>query len=471
MALMKVPDANASWTEAAMVKHKHADVGVAVAIPGGLITPVVRQAESKGLVRISTEMKDYAARARKRKLLPQEYQGGSTAVSNLGMYGIANFSAVINPPHATILAVGAGERRPVVRDQEIVIEQRMSVTLSTDHRAVDGALGAQLLQRLQGLHRGAGTDAGVSCQPVRYVAMIKTILAFGDSLTWGADAATLARHPFADRWPNALAAGLGGGARVIEEGLNGRMTVHEDPTGIGMPERRGGAADAARHPSAARSRHHHARHQRSQTISSHRRHVGHGAADRDRPDLPLQRDTTKSRNCSSSRRRMWRKPDDEDFAAMFANAIEESRKFAYHYGRLAKLKGVHFFDAAPVASADPVDGIHLDAANTRALGEALVPLVRSVLRGRRRSAELATVHLQSSEHPGMSETEFDIIVIGSGPGGYVAAIRAAQLGFKTAVVEREHLGGICLNWGCIPTKALLRTAEIYRYMKHAGTTG
>jgi pyruvate dehydrogenase E2 component (dihydrolipoamide acetyltransferase) len=145
MALMKVPEANVSWTEAAMVKHKHADVGVAVAIPGGLITPVVRQAEGKGLVRISTEMKDYAARARNRKLLPHEYQGGSTAVSNLGMYGITNFSAVINPPHGTILAVGAGERRPVARGDAIVIEQRMSVTLSTDHRAVDGALGAQLL--------------------------------------------------------------------------------------------------------------------------------------------------------------------------------------------------------------------------------------------------------------------------------------------------------------------------------------
>ena len=145
MALMKVPDANASWTEAAMVKHKHADIGVAVAIRGGLITPIVRKAESKGLVRISTEMKDYAARARNRKLLPEEYQGGSASVSNLGMYGITNFSAVINPPQATILAVGAGERRPVVRGQEIVVEQRMSVTLSTDHRAVDGALGAELL--------------------------------------------------------------------------------------------------------------------------------------------------------------------------------------------------------------------------------------------------------------------------------------------------------------------------------------
>ena len=145
MALIKVPDANVSWTETAMVKHKHADVGVAVSIPGGLITPIIRHAEAKGLAQISIEMKDYAARARARKLLPQEYQGGSTAVSNLGMMGVKNFAAVINPPHATILAVGMGERRPVVRGQDIVIEQQMSVTLSTDHRCVDGALGAELL--------------------------------------------------------------------------------------------------------------------------------------------------------------------------------------------------------------------------------------------------------------------------------------------------------------------------------------
>ena len=145
MALIKVPDANASWTETAMVKHKHADVGVAVSIPGGLITPIVRKAETKGLAQISIEMKDYAARARTRKLLPHEYQGGSSAVSNLGMMAIKNFAAVINPPHATILAVGTGERRPVVRGQSIVIEQQMSVTLSTDHRIVDGALGAELL--------------------------------------------------------------------------------------------------------------------------------------------------------------------------------------------------------------------------------------------------------------------------------------------------------------------------------------
>ncbi len=145
MALIKVPEANVSWTDSAMVKHKHADVGVAVSIPGGLITPVVRKVEGKGLAQISAEMKDYAARARVRKLLPHEYQGGSTAVSNLGMMAIKNFAAVINPPHASILAVGAGERRPVVRGQDIVIEQQMSVTLSTDHRCVDGALGAELI--------------------------------------------------------------------------------------------------------------------------------------------------------------------------------------------------------------------------------------------------------------------------------------------------------------------------------------
>ena len=145
MALMKVPDANVSWTENAMVKHHHADVGVAVSIPGGLITPVVRKAETKGLTQISMEMKDYAARARTRRLKPEEYTGGSTSVSNLGMMNIKNFAAIVNPPQATILAVGTGERRAVVRGNEIVIEHQMSVTLSTDHRCVDGALGAELL--------------------------------------------------------------------------------------------------------------------------------------------------------------------------------------------------------------------------------------------------------------------------------------------------------------------------------------
>jgi pyruvate dehydrogenase E2 component (dihydrolipoamide acetyltransferase) len=145
LALQAVPEANVTWTESAMLKHKHSDVGVAVAIKGGLITPVVRNAEHKSLSVISNEMKDFAARARTRRLKPEEYQGGSTAVSNLGMYGIRDFYAVINPPHATILSVGTGETRPVVRDGKIEIAQLMTVGLSTDHRAVDGALGAELL--------------------------------------------------------------------------------------------------------------------------------------------------------------------------------------------------------------------------------------------------------------------------------------------------------------------------------------
>jgi pyruvate dehydrogenase E2 component (dihydrolipoamide acetyltransferase) len=145
LALQRIPNANVSWTEGGMLKHGHSDVGVAVAMPGGLITPIVRQAEQKSLSTISNEMRDYAARARARKLKPEEYQGGTTAVSNLGMYGIKHFTAVINPPHATILAVGAGEERPVVRNGKIEAAMLMSVTLACDHRAVDGALGAELL--------------------------------------------------------------------------------------------------------------------------------------------------------------------------------------------------------------------------------------------------------------------------------------------------------------------------------------
>jgi pyruvate dehydrogenase E2 component (dihydrolipoamide acetyltransferase) len=145
LALQRIPNANVSWTDGGMLKHKHSDVGVAVAMPGGLITPIIRKAETKPVSVISAEMKDFAARARARKLKPEEYQGGTTAVSNLGMYGIKDFTAVINPPHATILAVGAGEERPVVKNGKIEVAQMMSVTLSCDHRAVDGALGAELL--------------------------------------------------------------------------------------------------------------------------------------------------------------------------------------------------------------------------------------------------------------------------------------------------------------------------------------
>ena len=145
VALQRKPDCNVSWTEGGMLKHKHSDIGVAVAMPGGLITPIIRNAETKSLSTISAEMKDFAARARARKLKPDEYQGGTTAVSNLGMYGINHFTAVINPPHATILAVGTSEERAVVRNGKIEIAHMMSVTLSCDHRAIDGALGAELI--------------------------------------------------------------------------------------------------------------------------------------------------------------------------------------------------------------------------------------------------------------------------------------------------------------------------------------
>ena len=146
LALRDVPSANVSWTEAGMLRHKHVDVGVAVSIPGGLITPIIRRADVKTLSVISNEMRDLAVRARTRKLKPEEYQGGTTAVSNLGMFGVRDFAAVINPPHASILAVGAGEERAVAKGGELRVATVMSVTLSTDHRAVDGALAAEVIR-------------------------------------------------------------------------------------------------------------------------------------------------------------------------------------------------------------------------------------------------------------------------------------------------------------------------------------
>ncbi|MGV8840236.1 MAG: 2-oxo acid dehydrogenase subunit E2 [Bauldia sp.] len=146
LSLLEVPEANVTWTEGGMLHHRQADVGVAVAIPGGLITPVVRNAETKPLAGISNEMKDFAERARARRLLPEEYQGGSTSVSNLGMYGTKEFAAVINPPQATILAVGAGAERAVVHSGALAVATVMTVTLSADHRAVDGAIAAELLR-------------------------------------------------------------------------------------------------------------------------------------------------------------------------------------------------------------------------------------------------------------------------------------------------------------------------------------
>ena len=150
LTLKAVPAANCTWTENTMLLHKHADIGVAVSIPGGLITPIVRKAETKSLSTISNEMKDYAARAKARKLKPEEYQGGTTAVSNLGMFGVKQFQAIVNPPHSTILAVGAGEQRMVVRNGAPMVATVMTVTVSTDHRSVDGALAAEMMQAFKG---------------------------------------------------------------------------------------------------------------------------------------------------------------------------------------------------------------------------------------------------------------------------------------------------------------------------------
>jgi len=150
LALQDVPDCNAVWAADRILKLKPSDVAVAVAVEGGLFTPVLRDSDTKTLSTLSAEMKDLASRARNRKLAPHDYQGGSFAISNLGMFGITNFDAVINPPHGSILAIGAGEKRPVVnKDGDIVVATVMSVTLSVDHRVIDGALGAQFLQAVK----------------------------------------------------------------------------------------------------------------------------------------------------------------------------------------------------------------------------------------------------------------------------------------------------------------------------------
>ena len=150
LALMRVPAVNASWTETSILRHKHADIGVAVALDFGLITPIVFHAEGKGLAVISNEVKSLAERAKAKKLKPQEYEGGGFSISNLGMFGIKDFTAVINPPQAAILAVGMGEPRPIVKDGILKTATMMTVTLSCDHRVIDGATGAQFLQAFKG---------------------------------------------------------------------------------------------------------------------------------------------------------------------------------------------------------------------------------------------------------------------------------------------------------------------------------
>jgi pyruvate dehydrogenase E2 component (dihydrolipoamide acetyltransferase) len=149
MALMKHPDVNASWTETAILKHKDADVGVAVALDFGLITPIIFKAQTKGLIEISNEVKELAGLAKAKKLKPSQYEGGGFSVSNLGMYGIKNFTSIINPPQSCIIAVGAGEERPIVKNGKIEIATIMTVTMSADHRVVDGGTGAKFLQTLK----------------------------------------------------------------------------------------------------------------------------------------------------------------------------------------------------------------------------------------------------------------------------------------------------------------------------------
>ena len=151
IALMRVPEANASYSPDGIAMHHHADIAMAVAIDGGLITPIIRAAETKGLALIAMEARDLAARARARKLKPEEYQGGTFSISNLGMFGIKSFASIINQPQGAILSVGAGEKRPVARGDQLAVATVMSVTLTCDHRVVDGAIGARWLQAFKAM--------------------------------------------------------------------------------------------------------------------------------------------------------------------------------------------------------------------------------------------------------------------------------------------------------------------------------
>lgn len=149
LAMIQVPEANVSWTTNAMIRHKHIDISVAVSIPGGIVTPIIRQADQKSILDISLEVKQLAQRAKQRKLKPEEYQGGTTSISNMGMLGINSFCAVINPPQSTILAIGAGEKKVVFQNEEIKVATIMNATLSADHRSVDGAIASKLLAKFK----------------------------------------------------------------------------------------------------------------------------------------------------------------------------------------------------------------------------------------------------------------------------------------------------------------------------------
>jgi pyruvate dehydrogenase E2 component (dihydrolipoamide acetyltransferase) len=151
LAMKKVPASNASWTNDAILLYQNIDISVAVATPNGLVTPIIKQADTKTLAQISAQMKDLGIRAREGKLRPEEFQGGGFSISNLGMYGVKSFSAIINPPQSCILAVGSGEQRPVVKNGQLAIATVMTCTLSVDHRSVDGAVGAEFLQAFKPL--------------------------------------------------------------------------------------------------------------------------------------------------------------------------------------------------------------------------------------------------------------------------------------------------------------------------------
>jgi pyruvate dehydrogenase E2 component (dihydrolipoamide acetyltransferase) len=151
LALKQVPEANASFTPEGIALHRHADISMAVAVDGGLITPIIQRAEQKGLAEIALEAKDLAERARTRKLKPEEFQGGTFSISNLGMFGIRQFGSIINPPQGAILSVGAGEARAVVRDGQVIVRTLMTVTLTCDHRVIDGAIGARWLAAFRAL--------------------------------------------------------------------------------------------------------------------------------------------------------------------------------------------------------------------------------------------------------------------------------------------------------------------------------
>jgi pyruvate dehydrogenase E2 component (dihydrolipoamide acetyltransferase) len=151
VALKRVPEANASYTAEGIAMHHHADIAMAVAVPGGLITPIIFEAEAKGLAQIAAEAKDLAERARTKKLKPEEYQGGTFSVSNLGMFGIKSFASILNEPQGAILSVGVGEKRPVARGDQLAVATVMTVTLTCDHRVVDGATGARFLAAFKAL--------------------------------------------------------------------------------------------------------------------------------------------------------------------------------------------------------------------------------------------------------------------------------------------------------------------------------